>query len=210
MHHRRPAAPHSHRPNHRQINRLMPFTTAPLFHALQLLETGDSARFHMPGHKGEPVFNTYADIFAIDFTETYGTGNLYTGEGPIRDAEVAAARYFGSEDCFFADRRLDTGHSRHARHSGRTRRRCPARPRGTQVRLLRLRAARHYAVFLFCTADRAIRGFRFASGQGCGSTADCTSGNQGDPADLPDVLRHPAGDSRVSPICAARTASCCS
>ena len=42
MHHRRPAAPHSHRPNHRQINRLMPFTTAPLFHALQLLETGDS------------------------------------------------------------------------------------------------------------------------------------------------------------------------
>ena len=101
MHHRRPAAPHSHRPNHRQINRLMPFTTAPLFHALQLLETGDSARFHMPGHKGEPVFNTYADIFAIDFTETYGTGNLYTGEGPIRDAEVAAARYFGSEDCFF-------------------------------------------------------------------------------------------------------------
>lgn len=101
MHHRRPAAPHSHRPNHRQINRLMPFTTAPLFHALQLLETGDSARFHMPGHKGEPVFNTYADIFAIDFTETYGTGNLYTGEGPIRDAEVAAARYFGAEDCFF-------------------------------------------------------------------------------------------------------------
>ena len=101
MHHRRPAAPHSHRPNHRQINRLMPFTTAPLFHALQLLETGDSARFHMPGHKGEPVFNTYADIFAIDFTETYGTGNLYTGEGPIRDAEVAAARYFSAEDCFF-------------------------------------------------------------------------------------------------------------
>ena len=80
MHHRRPAAPHSHRPNHRQINRLMPFTTAPLFHALQLLETGDSARFHMPGHKGEPVFNTYADIFAIDFTETYGTGNLYTAK----------------------------------------------------------------------------------------------------------------------------------
>lgn len=128
MHHRRPAAPHSHRPNHRQINRLMPFTTAPLFHALQLLETGDSARFHMPGHKGEPVFNTYADIFAIDFTETYGTGNLYTGEGPIRDAEVAARAVFRLGGLLFSDRRLDTGHSRHARHSGRTRRRCPARP----------------------------------------------------------------------------------
>ena len=24
---------------------------------------------------------------AIDYTETYGTGNLYLGDGPIRDAE---------------------------------------------------------------------------------------------------------------------------
>lgn len=86
---------------HRQINRLLPFTNAPLFHALQLLATGDSARFHMPGHKGEPLFNTYAEIFSIDFTETYCTGNLYLGDGPIRDAEVAAARYFGASDCFF-------------------------------------------------------------------------------------------------------------
>ena len=28
---------------YRQINRLLPFTGAPLFHALQLLATGDSA-----------------------------------------------------------------------------------------------------------------------------------------------------------------------
>ena len=87
--------------SYRQINRLLPFTTAPLFHALQLLATGDSARFHMPGHKGEPLFNTFAEVFAIDFTETYGTGNLYLGDGPIRDAEVAAALYFGAADCFF-------------------------------------------------------------------------------------------------------------
>ena len=86
---------------HRQINRLLPSTNAPLFHALQLLATGDSARFHMPGHKGRPVFNTFAEVFSIDFTETYGTGNLYLGDGPIRDAEVAAARYFGAVDCFF-------------------------------------------------------------------------------------------------------------
>lgn len=87
--------------SHRQINRLLPFTNAPLFHALQLLATGDSARFHMPGHKGEPLFNTFSEVFSIDFTETYGTGNLYLGDGPIRDAEVAAARYFGAADCFF-------------------------------------------------------------------------------------------------------------
>lgn len=93
--------PHHPHLTHRQINRLLPFTNAPLFHALQLLATGDPARFHMPGHKGEPLFNTYAEVFAIDFTETYGTGNLYLGDGPIRDAEVAAARFFGAADCFF-------------------------------------------------------------------------------------------------------------
>lgn len=80
---------------------VLPISTAPLFHTLQMLATSDSARFHMPGHKGEPVFSSYADVFAIDFTETYGTGNLYEGEGPIREAEIAAARYFHAEDCFF-------------------------------------------------------------------------------------------------------------
>ena len=103
MHHRKmPAGRASlHRRQHHAIDRLMPFTGAPLFHALQLLATSDSARFHMPGHKGQPVFNSFRDVFAIDYTETYGTGNLYLGDGPIRDAEVAAARYFGANDCFF-------------------------------------------------------------------------------------------------------------
>ena len=85
----------------RRADRHLPFTDAPLFHALQLLATGDSARFHMPGHKGEPLFSTFADVFAIDFTETYGTGNLYLGDGPIREAEQAAARYFAAPECFF-------------------------------------------------------------------------------------------------------------
>ena len=103
MHHRKmPAGRASlHRRQHHAIDRLMPFTGAPLFHALQLLATSDSARFHMPGHKGQPVFNSFRDVFAIDYTETYGTGNLYLGDGPIRDAEVAAARYFSANDCFF-------------------------------------------------------------------------------------------------------------
>lgn len=79
----------------------LPDATAPLFHAMNLLSESGSARFHMPGHKGEPIFSTFAEVFAIDFTETYGTGNLYTGEGPIREAEAAAARYYHAADCFF-------------------------------------------------------------------------------------------------------------
>ncbi len=87
--------------SYKQINRLLPFSNAPLFHALQLIAEGDAARFHMPGHKGMPLFSTFSEVFSIDFTETPATGNLYLGEGPIREAEAAAAQYFSSEDCFF-------------------------------------------------------------------------------------------------------------
>ena len=79
----------------------LPDATAPLFHAMNLLSESGSARFHMPGHKGEPIFQTFSEVFTIDFTETYGTGNLYTGEGPIRAAELAAARFYHAADCFF-------------------------------------------------------------------------------------------------------------
>ena len=79
----------------------LPDATAPLFHAMNLLSESGTARFHMPGHKGEPIFQTFSEIFAIDFTETYGTGNLYTGEGPIREAELAAARFYHAADCLF-------------------------------------------------------------------------------------------------------------
>ena len=53
MHHRKMPAGRAflHRRQRHAIDRLMPFTGAPLFHALQLLATSDSARFHMPGHK---------------------------------------------------------------------------------------------------------------------------------------------------------------
>ena len=165
MHHRRPAAPRSHRPNHRQINRLMPFTTAPLFHALQLLETGDSARFHMPGHKGEPVFNTYADIFCyrlyrnLRHRQPVHRRRSYPRCGGCRRA------VFRLGGLLFLTGGSTQGILAMLGTAGRTRRRCPARPRGTQVRLLRLRAARHYAVFLFCTADRGHSRFpvRFRS-----------------------------------------------
>ena len=50
------------------------------------------------GNNGE---NMMTGQTSIDYTETYGTGNLYLGDGPIRDAEVAAARYFSANDCFF-------------------------------------------------------------------------------------------------------------
>ena len=65
MHHRKmPAGRASlHRRQRHAIDRLMPFTGAPLFHALQLLATSDSARFHMPGHKGTAGFQLVPRCF---------------------------------------------------------------------------------------------------------------------------------------------------
>ena len=74
---------------------------APLYEALQALAARDTARFHMPGHKGKPVFDAFAGVFPIDFTETYGTGNLYEGTGPIRAAEARAAALYKAADCHF-------------------------------------------------------------------------------------------------------------
>ena len=88
MHHRKmPAGRASlHRRHRHAIDRLMPFTGAPLFHALQLLATSDSARFHMPGHKGQPVFNSFRDVFAIDYTETH---QVIVSVGYGEGAEIA-------------------------------------------------------------------------------------------------------------------------
>ena len=108
MHHRRPAAPHSHRPNHRQINRLMPFTTAPLFHALQLLETGDSARFHMPGTRASR-FSTPMRIF-LPSTLPKPTAPATCTPAKVLSAMRRLRRaVFRLGGLLFSDRRLDTG-----------------------------------------------------------------------------------------------------
>lgn len=73
----------------------------PLYDHLQQLAAQHTARFHVPGHKGQPVFPGFEHIFSIDFTETYGTGNLYTAEGPIRQAEECIASSYGAADCHF-------------------------------------------------------------------------------------------------------------
>jgi arginine/lysine/ornithine decarboxylase len=61
----------------------------------------NTARFHMPGHKGRlpPPFDA---VSPIDLTELCGTGDLYCGtDGEIRRSERAAAELYGAEDCFY-------------------------------------------------------------------------------------------------------------
>ena len=73
---------------------------APLYDSLVFLVKTNPLRMHMPGHKGigEGLFS---DITSIDFTEIDPTGNLYTGEGAISDAEALCAQYAGAKSALF-------------------------------------------------------------------------------------------------------------
>ncbi len=159
MHHRKmPAGRASlHRRQHHAIDRLMPFHDGAAVPCASAARHRDSARFHMPGTRDSRFFNSFRDVFAIDYTETYGTGNLYLGDGPIRDAEVARGALFRRERLLFPHRRLDAGHPRHARRGGRPRRQRAHRPRGAPLGLPRLRPARHHAVFLLRAPARTVR-----------------------------------------------------
>ena len=74
----------------------------PLYHTLATRADAGALRFHMPGHKGKAIpESALAGACALDFTELYGTGNLYDGVFPIADAEALCARAWGVPQAFF-------------------------------------------------------------------------------------------------------------
>ena len=73
---------------------------APLYEALCALAEKNDLRMHMPGHKGKSA-SPFFSVSAIDYTEIPTTGNLYTGEGPIGQAEELAAKAWGAAHAYF-------------------------------------------------------------------------------------------------------------
>lgn len=74
----------------------------PLYDALRAFASQNPLRLHIPGHKGRPLpLPELSAAAALDFTELPATGNLFTGEGPIRAAERLWAKTFGMEECLF-------------------------------------------------------------------------------------------------------------
>lgn len=72
----------------------------PLYDALCSLARENPLRMHMPGHKGVGT-DLFSEIYSIDFTEIPPTGNLYTGEGPISQAEDLCAKFAGAKAALF-------------------------------------------------------------------------------------------------------------
>lgn len=77
--------------------------TTPLYTALLNYANSSPARYHMPGHKGRPLFDgIWGDLTAIDVTELPQTGDLYREhEGAIRDAENLLAKTYKAEHAMF-------------------------------------------------------------------------------------------------------------
>ncbi len=75
---------------------------APLYDALKSRADEGKIRFHMPGHKGKDVFESaLGAVNRLDFTELYGTGNLYDGTYPIADAEELYAKAYNVPCAYF-------------------------------------------------------------------------------------------------------------
>ena len=74
---------------------------APLYNTLAARAAAGTLRMHMPGHKGKLAAPELLGAAEIDFTELDGTGDLYTGAGPIAGAEALAASAWGAGRCFF-------------------------------------------------------------------------------------------------------------
>ncbi len=75
---------------------------APLYDALKSRADEGKLRFHMPGHKGKDVFESaLGEVSRLDFTELYGTGNLYDGTYPIADAEELYAKAYNVPHAYF-------------------------------------------------------------------------------------------------------------
>lgn len=90
--------------------------STPLYDVLREYAAQNPARFHMPGHKGQPLpAPELAVLSAIDVTEIPGTGNLYEAGEPFDSAQTLWAEIFGFDHCQFL-----TGGSTMGIHTGLT------------------------------------------------------------------------------------------
>lgn len=74
--------------------------TTPICDFVQDYMQSGMSRFHMPGHKGVPVFPGLS--MEADITEIQGADCLYTAEGIILESEQNASMLFGSGATFYS------------------------------------------------------------------------------------------------------------
>lgn len=80
-------------------------TRAPIWEALLAYRDKQTARFHVPGHKGGAGLDAEASallgsVYALDVTEITGMDDLHQPEGIIAEAQQLAAACYGADHTF--------------------------------------------------------------------------------------------------------------
>lgn len=76
----------------------MSAVTTPIADFVRRYATSNTARLHMPGHKGRGALGCEA----LDITEIAGADELYEADGIIAESEANAARLFGTARTFYS------------------------------------------------------------------------------------------------------------
>jgi len=72
--------------------------TTPIFDFVQRYAASSTTRFHMPGHKGQPLLGCEP----WDITEIQGADALYEADGIIAESEANATALFGSQRTLYS------------------------------------------------------------------------------------------------------------
>lgn len=79
----------------------------PILKSLLDYQKEDVIPLHMPGHKKGKVYTKLgldilkSNLLNLDVTEVSGIDNLHSPEGPIKEAQILAAKAFGADHTFF-------------------------------------------------------------------------------------------------------------
>ena len=76
--------------------------TPPIYNALEKYAQNTLRRFHMPGHGGNIADGFLRDVSKFDVTELCETDDLAAPAGVIKEAQILAARKFGSGAALFS------------------------------------------------------------------------------------------------------------
>lgn len=76
----------------------------PIFESVMQYSRDAGYPWHMPGHKrgmGVPVDAAWQDIYAMDFTEIPGLDEYHSPDGIIKEAQLQAAQFYGTQNSYF-------------------------------------------------------------------------------------------------------------
>lgn len=75
----------------------------PIYDFLKGYADKNTARLHMPGHKGKSPLPELEKLYSLDITEIFGADSLFEANGIIRESEKNASALFGTEEtCYSA------------------------------------------------------------------------------------------------------------